>query len=169
MIRALCGWLAAALMAGVALAGNSSEPKVLPTQEAQPPKVLRLAFRTAETGFDPAKVNDIYSLAVNSHIFEALYAYDHLARPAKIKPKLAVGMPEPSPDFKVWTAKLRPGIYFQSDPAFKGQKREVVAQDVLYAFKRLADPINKSPNWGVIDASAGFVGLAEARKAALDA
>ena len=169
MIRALCGWLAAALMAGMALAGNGSEPKVLPAQEAQPPKVLRLAFRTAETGFDPAKVNDIYSLAVNSHIFEALYAYDHLARPAKIKPKLAVGMPEPSSDFKVWTAKLRPGIYFQSDPAFKGQKREVVAQDVLYAFKRLADPINKSPNWGVIDASAGFVGLAEARKAALDA
>ena len=80
--------------AGAAFADNSNEPKLLPTQEAKPLKVLRLAFRTAETGFDPAKINDIYSLAVNSHIFEALYAYDHLARPAKIKPRLAAGMPE---------------------------------------------------------------------------
>jgi len=156
-MRVLCTLLAAALMAGAALAGNSNEPKV-----------LRLAFRTAETGFDPAKVNDIYSLAVNAHIFEALYAYDHLARPAKIKPRLAAGMPEPSADFKTWIVRVRPGVFFQSDPAFKGKPREVVAQDFIYAFQRIADPANKSPNWGVIDASAGFVGLAEVRKSALD-
>jgi ABC-type transport system substrate-binding protein len=77
-------------------------------------------------------------------------------------------MPEHSPDFKVWTVKVRPGIYYADDPAFKGGKREVVAQDFVYAFQRIADPANKSPNWGVIDASAGFVGLAEVRKAALD-
>jgi ABC-type transport system substrate-binding protein len=156
-MRALLALLVAASMAGAALAGDSNEPKV-----------LRLAFRTAETGFDPAKINDIYSLAVNSHIFEALYAYDHLARPAKIKPRLAAGMPEPSADFKTWTVRVRPGVFFQSDPAFKGKAREVVAQDFIYAFQRIADPANKSPNWGVIDASAGFVGLAEVRKAALD-
>jgi len=155
--RLLCALLASALTAGVAAAADRSEPKV-----------LRLAFRTAETGFDPAKVNDIYSLAVNAHIFEALYAYDHLARPAKIKPRLAAGMPEPSPDFKTWTVRVRQGVFFQSDPAFKGRPREVVAQDFIYAFQRIADPANKSPNWGVIDASAGFVGLAEVRKAALD-
>jgi ABC-type transport system substrate-binding protein len=151
--------LAAALVAGMAVA---------PAQTAAEPKVLRLAFRIAETSFDPAKINDIYSLAVNSHIFESLYAYDHLARPAKIKPKLAAGAPEPSADFKTWTVRVRPGLYFQSDPAFKGSRREVVAQDFIYAFQRLADPANKSPNWGVIDAGAGFIGLAEVRKAALD-
>jgi ABC-type transport system substrate-binding protein len=151
--------LAAALVAGGATATAQMAPE---------PKVLRLAFRIAETSFDPAKINDIYSLAVNSHIFESLYAYDHLARPAKIKPKLAAGAPEPSADFKTWTVRVRPGIYFQSDPAFKGKQREVVAQDFIYAFQRLADPVNKSPNWGVIDASAGFIGLAEVRKAALD-
>ena len=154
----LAAVLVAATTAGAALAADSHAPKV-----------LKLAFRTAETGFDPAKVNDIYSLAVNSHIFEALYAYDHLARPAKIKPRLAAAMPDASADFKTWTVRVRPGIYFQSDPAFKGQRREVTAQDFLYAFQRIADPANKSPNWGVIDASAGFVGLAEVRKAALDA
>ena len=168
-MQRLCAWLGAALVAGAALAASHSAPAPSPSQGTPPLKVLRLAFRTAETGFDPAKVNDIYSLAVNSHIFEALYAYDHLARPAKIKPRLAVAMPEPSADFKTWTVRVRPGVYFQSDPAFKGAQREVVAQDFIYAFQRIADPANKSPNWGVIEASAGFVGLAEMRKAALDA
>jgi len=31
-------------------------------------KVLRYAFRVAETGFDPAQVNDIYSSNVNANI-----------------------------------------------------------------------------------------------------
>lgn len=140
----------------------------LAVQAAEPAKALRVAFRIAETSLDPAKVNDVYSIAVTGHIFEALYAYDYLARPAKIKPKLAIGMPEISDDFRTWTVKVKPGIYFTSDPAFKGQKREVVAEDFVYAFKRIADPANKSPNWGVIDATSKFVGLAAVRKAALD-
>jgi ABC-type transport system substrate-binding protein len=156
LVVALVAVFAAMFAAGTAAA---QEP---------PRKVLKLAFRVAETSLDPAKIVDIYSRTITPHIFEALYTYDHLARPAKIKPKLAAGMPEHSPDIKVWTVKLRPGIYFADDPAFKGSKREVVAQDVVYAFQRIADPANKSPNWGVIDASAGFVGLAEQRKAAID-
>jgi ABC-type transport system substrate-binding protein len=138
-------------------------------QEAPAPKkVLKLAFRVAETSFDPVKVNDIYSRTITPHIFEALYQYDHLARPAKIKPLLADGMPQVSPDFRTWTIKLRPGIYFADDPAFKGQRREVVAQDFVYVFQRYADPANRSPNWGYFDAQIGVAGLAEARKAALD-
>ena len=120
-------------------------------QDAEPKKVLKVAFRVAETGFDPAKINDVYSIAVTAHIFEALYTYDHLARPAKIRPQLAAGLPEVSADFKSWTVKVRPGIYFANDAAFKGRKREVVAQDFVYAFQRIADPANKSPNWGVIE------------------
>jgi ABC-type transport system substrate-binding protein len=137
-------------------------------QSSEPRKVLKIAFRVAETSLDPAKTNDIYSIAVTAHIFEALYAYDHLARPAKVRPQLAVAMPDTSDDFRTWTIKVRPGIYFADDPALKGKKREVVAQDFIYAFQRIADPANKSPNWGVIESSAGFVGLAEVRKAALD-
>jgi ABC-type transport system substrate-binding protein len=137
-------------------------------QPAEPKKVLKLAFRVAETSFDPAKINDIYSRTITPHIFEALYQYDHLARPAKIKPLLADGMPVGSADFKTWTVKVRPGIYFADDPAFKGRKREVVAQDFAYVFKRHADPANRSPNWGFFEAQLGIAGLAEARKAALD-
>jgi ABC-type transport system substrate-binding protein len=130
-------------------------------------KVLRVAFSTAETSFDPARINDIYSSTVCAHIFEALYTYDHLARPVKVVPLLAAGMPEVSPDFKEWTVRIRPGIYFQDDPAFKGQKRELVAADVLYAFRRIVDPANKSPVAGTV-LETGIVGLAELRKAALD-
>src|SRR5437868_2141528 len=50
------------------------------------PKVLRYAFRVAETGFDPAQIVDLYSRIVTAHVFEGLYGYDPLARPALIRP-----------------------------------------------------------------------------------
>src|SRR5262249_32257213 len=61
---------------------------------AEEPKVLRYAFRIAETGFDPVKLSDIYSRTVTGHIFEGLYTYDYLARPARIVPLIADGEPE---------------------------------------------------------------------------
>ncbi len=131
-----------------------------------PLKVLRVSFNTAETTFDPAKINDIYSRTVTPHIFEALYEYDHLARPAKIKPLIAAGMPEVSNDFKTWTVRIRPGIYFSSDPAFKGAKREVVAQDFAYVLKRAVDPANKSPVASVV-IDVKYLGLAALRDAAI--
>jgi ABC-type transport system substrate-binding protein len=67
----------------------------------------------------------------------------------------------------VFTIRLRPGIYFADDPAVKGQRRELVAQDYVYAIQRMADPANKSPNWSDLE-EAGFIGLAEARQEALD-
>ena len=125
---------------------------------AAPQKVLRVAFNAAETGFDPAKISDLYSRTVTPHIFEGLYAYDHLARPFKIKPLTAEGMPEVSADFREWTIRVKPGIYFADDPVFKGHKRELVAADYVYAIKRLMDPANKSPVGSVIQ-DLGIVGL----------
>jgi ABC-type transport system substrate-binding protein len=130
-------------------------------------KVLNLAFANAETTIDPAKISDLYSRAITAHIFEALYTYDHLARPATPKPLIADGMPVPSADFRIWTVKIKPGIYFQDDPVFKGKKREVTAQDFVYPFQRIADPANKSTLWGWIETYA-LLGLAEQRKVALD-
>jgi ABC-type transport system substrate-binding protein len=133
---------------------------------AAPQKVLRIAFNVAETGFDPAQIGDIYSRTVTSHLFEAPYGYDHLARPAVIKPLTAAGMPEHSADYRTWTVTLRPGIYFADDPAFKGKPRELVAQDYVFAFKRFADPATKSPAWTSLEADR-FVGLDELRRDAL--
>ena len=131
-----------------------------------PKKVLRYAFEVAETSVDPVKVNDLYSRTLTPHIFEGLYTYDHLARPVKIRPLTADGLPQHSDDFRVWTIKVRPGIYFSDDPAFKGKKRELVAQDYVYSFKRFADPANKSPVWAGLETE-GFAGLNELRADAL--
>jgi ABC-type transport system substrate-binding protein len=133
---------------------------------AEERKVLKLAFTKAETSLDPARIVDLYSRNLTAHIFEALYQYDHLARPSKIKPLTAEGMPEASADFRVWTVKLKPGIYFADDPAFKGRKRELVAEDYVYALKRMVDPANKSPIVaGVLDTK--YIGLAVVREAAV--
>ena len=141
--------------------------RVTADEAAPPQKVLRYAFRVAETGFDPAQIIDIYSRTVTPHIFEGLYGYDHLARPAKIKPLTAAAMPEVDADFRTWTVRLQPGIFFADDPAFKGQPRELVASDYVYSFKRFADPRSKSPAWSSL-AQQGIVGLAQARQRALD-
>jgi len=137
-MRGLAWLLAALLSLGTAQAAEVP---------AENKKVLRYAFRVAETGFDPAKVLDIYSRTVTSQIFEALIGYDHLARPVKLKPLTAVELPTPSENYTVWTARIKPGIYFQDDPAFGGKKRELTAADYAYSFKRFADPKNASPAW----------------------
>jgi ABC-type transport system substrate-binding protein len=135
-------------------------------QAPQRQKVLRYAFVAAETGFDPARVFDLYSRIVTAHIFENLYNFDHLARPPKIRPVIAEGMPAHSDDFRTWTVKIRRGIVFADDPAFKGKARELTAADFVYAIKRFVDPANKSPAVsGVLDL--GLMGLAALRERAL--
>ena len=144
------------------LFGGAGACLAAPEPGSAPPKVLRYAFRIAETGFDPAKITDIYSRIVSSHIFEGLYTYDHLARPAKLKPLTAAALPEVSADFKTWTIRIQPGIYFADDPAFKGKKRELVAADYVYSFKRFADPLTNSPTWDGLEEN-HLLGLNEYR------
>ncbi|MBA2271420.1 MAG: bicyclomycin resistance protein [Chthoniobacterales bacterium] len=129
-------------------------------------KTLRYPFEVAETGFDPVALSDLYSRIVTAHIYEGLYRYDHLARPFKIKPNTAAGMPEVSEDFRVWTVRITPGIFFQDDPAFKGRRRELVAEDYVYSWKRFFDPRWKAaafPTLGELK----MLGLAELRDVAL--
>ncbi len=114
------------------------------TAEAQK-KVLRIAFRTAETGFDPQRVFDRYSVGVCENIFEGLLTYDYLARPARLVPLVAETIPEPEDGGTRYTFRIKPGIYFADDPVFKGQKRELVAKDFEYMVKRFRDPKNRSP------------------------
>jgi ABC-type transport system substrate-binding protein len=146
----------AALALGAADAAAQLPPK---------PKVFRWAFNAAETGFDPAQISDLYSNYIVSNIFEAPLQYDYLARPAVIKPRTAAAMPEVTEDFRTITVRIRPGIYFQDDPVFKGQRRELVAADYVYQLKRVADPRWKSPSWPTIESSK-VIGLAQLRKEA---
>jgi ABC-type transport system substrate-binding protein len=162
---ALAGGGTAALF-GTPLAAAAAAAQEAATSGG-PPKVLHTSFPVAETGFDPAQISDLYSRTITAHIFEGLYHYDHLARPSKIKPLTAQALPEVSDDFRTWTIRIRPGIHFADDPAFKGRARELTAQDHVYALKRFADPALKSPAWGGV-AEVGFSGLNELRQDALD-
>ena len=151
-----------------ALAGAADSAAAPAAADGADAKVLRFAFEIAETGFDPAQVTDMYSRMITGQIFEGLYGYDHLARPPKLKPITAAELPESSPDFKTWTVRLRPGILFADDPAFKGKKRELTAEDYVYTIKRVADPAVDSSSWGEIE-EVGLVGLAEYRDEVLKA
>ena len=112
---------------------------------ADPNKVIHDYFPAAESGFDPVRISDLYSATVIEAIFDRLLTYDYLARPAKVVPMLAESMPAITENGKTFTFKLRKGIYFAPDPIWKGMKRELVAQDVVYSYKRFLDPKNRAP------------------------
>jgi len=119
--------------------------------QADPNKVLHVVFPVAETGFDPQGWLDAYSDYINTAIFDALYNYDYLARPYRINPNTAAALPEISADGLTWTIRIKPGIYFADDPAFKGKKRELVAADYVYSWKRILDPKVRSASLQTFD------------------
>ena len=127
------------LVAAIALGAVAGTAAAQAPAWADPAKVLRVMMPIAETGFDPQAVSDLYSAHINRAMFETLFNYDYLARPYKLVPNTAASMPEISADGRVWTIRLKPGIRFADDPAFKGKPRELTAHDYVYAWKRLLD------------------------------
>jgi peptide/nickel transport system substrate-binding protein len=124
----------AALAGALALAASMCAPG------ADMAKTLHVVFREAENGFDPQAIYDTYSDAVCSAIFDPLYRYDYYARPVKMIPNTADGTPQITDGGRTYTIKVRPGIYFAADPAFKGKRRELTAEDYVYSIKRVFDP-----------------------------
>jgi len=128
-------------------------------------RVLRYAFPIAETGFDPARISDLYSRTIAANIFEAPLTYAYLARPAKLLPQTAQDLPTIDDDSRRFTFRIRPGIFFADDPVFKGERRELTAADYVYAIKRHYDPQTNSPNLFQLE-NAGILGLSELRRQA---
>ena len=103
-------------------------------------KTLRVAFPIAENGLDPQVIYDEYSAKVCNVIFDTLYAFDYFARPVKLVPNTADGMPEVSDGGRTFTVKVKSGIFFATHAAFGGRKRELTAHDYVYSIKRIFDP-----------------------------
>ena len=112
---------------------------------ADPNKVLHLYFAAGEDGFDPVQSATSITGTLAEAIFERLLTYDYLARPARVVPMTAEALPEVSADGRTYTFRIRKGIHFTPDAAFKGQPRELTAQDYVYSFKRFMDPQLRSP------------------------
>ncbi len=128
----------------IAPLGNTKTP-------AQAEKVLRIAFEAPDDGFDMVKTYNFYSGNVADVVFERLLQYDYLANPVKLVPSTSQSMPIIKENGKVYIFKIQPGIYFTDDVAFKGKRRELIAEDYVYSIKRILDPKNRSSSYSFID------------------
>ncbi len=139
---------------------------VLPAQATDMNKTMRIAFATDVTGFDPQATNDAYSNYVNNELFDTMYVFDYYVRPVRLKGSIAEALPEISADGLTWKIRIRKGQFFADDPVFKGKKREMTADDLVYSWKRMLDPKMISPVLWHIDGK--LVGadelVAEAKK-----
>jgi oligopeptide transport system substrate-binding protein len=107
-------------------------------------------------GLDPTYAYYDYENFIVDVIYLSFYQYQHLKRDPLVL-ELALGAEEPRCEpypylemvdgqtvlqtGEIWTFRFRRGVRFQDDPCFPGGRgREVTAADVLYAFKRMADP-----------------------------
>ena len=122
------------------------------TPKNQSEKVLVTVNEAQIRGFDPARSEDIYSTREVAKVYEGLLEYHYLKRPYELVPNLAAALPEVSADGRVYTFKIKPGVYFQDNACFPGGKgRELVAKDFVYAIKRVADPRVQSPWFSTIE------------------
>jgi ABC-type transport system substrate-binding protein len=130
------------------------------------------AISSKVRGMDPMDIGDTTSSAMASNIFDCLYQYHYLKRPYELVPSLAAEMPTVSEDGLTYTIKLRDDVYFQDDECFTatgGKGRKLVADDIVYSWKRIADIKNVSKNWWIFDGRIkGFDDFREYTKTAAD-
>lgn len=158
--------IALSTLVALALIG-SAVSGCTPKTKDDVPNTVQIAVPAKIKGLDPAMAGDLYSGEMIGNLYEGLLDYDYLKRPYRMKPNLAESMPTVSKDGKIYTFKIKKGVLFQDDAAFKatgGKGRELVAEDFIYSWKRLADPKVASEGWWIFENK--IVGLDEWRQAA---
>jgi len=126
---------------------------------------------------DPAQAASVYSARASQMNYETLFEFDYKARPYRLIPALADSMPVVNSNATVYLFHIDPEARFQDDICFgldshgslKG--RPVVAEDVIFSLKRLADRKVSSPgSWLVDDSIIGMRAFADAssQKSATD-
>ena len=158
--------ICAGILLGALLCGGCGRPEA---PEADGVPTLRQTTARIR-GFDPAHAGDQASIQAAGKIYEGLLQYAYWDRPYRVEPLLAAALPEVSADGRVWRFTLRPGIFFADDPCFAatgGQGREVVAEDVAYSIRRIADLKVGSGGYWVFRGK--IAGLDEFREASRDA
>ncbi len=99
-----------------------------PVGAADAVRTLHVVLPSAETSFDPQYASDASSDSVIENIFEAMLGYDYLARPVRLVPRTLEAMPVSEDGGKTYLCRIRKGIFFTPDPAFKGKPRELTAR-----------------------------------------
>ena len=108
--------------------------------------------------FDPIRGSTVYENRMASQVYETLVQYKYLKRPFELEPLLLEEMPKVSEDGATFSFKLKKGVHFQDDACFPdGIGREMVASDVIYSWKRMADLKSNSKVWWIVkDTIEGF-------------
>ena len=112
---------------------------------------LRVGMPATPRSLDPARAETAQENMVMAGIYDTLYAFDPLARPAAIVPLAATALPEVSADSRTYIVRVRPGIRFTPHPAFGGKPRELTAADFAYAIRRVLDPRVRSPSLSLLE------------------
>jgi peptide/nickel transport system substrate-binding protein len=148
--------LRAALTLGAAalsLAGCSNNP--YPRGETARP-ILYRSMDDDPKSLDPSVSYNAGDARVIDVIYPSYFRYHYLKR-APYALELSLGAEEPRREpyeyhetengkpvrkrGESWTFRIKRGLRFQDDPCFPGGKgREITAADMLYSFRRMADP-----------------------------
>jgi oligopeptide transport system substrate-binding protein len=130
-----------AATSGLFSCGNANKENKgqVETREAKGGKSYGGIFRLNEPEYIknlfPHSITDVYSYRVACQIYEGLFKFDQ--KDLEVIPVLAESYTL-SPDGKIYSIKLKKGVYFHDDPAFpNGKGREMTAHDVKYAFTKL--------------------------------
>jgi len=127
-------------------------------------KVLHLAIRTGgPQSLDPVQGSSVYDNQACSQVYETLLQYKYLKRPFELEPLLLAEMPK-TEDGLTYHFKLKQGVHFQDDECFPdGKGRELVASDVFYSWKRMANDKNNPNGWWLFENT--YVGFDDYRSA----
>lgn len=121
-------------------------------------KAAILPIRTdGPKNLDPVKGSTTYDNMACSQLYETLMINKY-TDPMEMEPLLLTEMPTSDDGGKTWHFKLKQGVVFHDDDCFPGGKgRELVADDVFYSLRRLADPAYEYENWWLLeDTIVGF-------------
>lgn len=154
------------VMAMASVAVHADAPGT--TDPSSPLKILRAPMTTdGPKSLDPVIGSTTYENRACSQIYETLVQYKYLKRPLELEPLLLEKMPEVSPDGRTWRFTLRRDVRFQDDPCFAGGVgRALVADDVIYSWKRIADPRYQHKSWWLVkDTIVGFDAYKEEQSA----
>jgi ABC-type transport system substrate-binding protein len=122
--------------------------------------VIHMPIRSAGPGsLDPVRGSTTYDNQASSLVYETLLQYKYLKRAdgLELEPLLLTRMPTISEDGLTWSFELRDDVHFHDDECFvtdanpEGKGRKLVASDVIYSWKRVADASIDTKNWWLIE------------------
>jgi oligopeptide transport system substrate-binding protein len=151
--RPLAVWLCLAPLALLLTSGCNNNP--YPPDEAHRP-ILYRAIIDDPKRLDPSISYTVDESEILSLICNSYFQY-HPLKQSPFVLELGIGAVMPTrkraPAWimvkgrktpkvgELWSFRLKPGLHYQDDPCFpRGKGREVVASDIVYSFKRMADP-----------------------------